>query len=61
MEEGSMINIGDIVETFFMHQKYHGIVVHVSGDYCYVELFDGVLINSLPLPLHYSLVTKVSS
>ena len=50
--------IGDIVQTYFNNQKYHGIFSHVSGDFYYVVFFDGI--NSLPLPIHYSLLTKVS-
>ena len=55
----NQFRIGDIIETFFMNRKYHGIVINISGDYCYVELFNNPPnINSLPL--YYSSVTKVS-
>jgi len=55
----TLLKIGDIIQTFFMNKKYHGIVTHISGDYCYVELFDGPHDIRL-LPLHYSSITKVS-
>jgi hypothetical protein len=51
--------IGDIIHTYFKNLKYHGIVINISGDYCYVEFFDSPPIIS-SLPLYYSSITKVS-
>ena len=56
-----MFNVGDIVQTQHLHQKYHGIVMGIAGRFCYVSLFDGPINFSNSVPYHVSSVTLIAS
>ena len=56
------ISVGDIVE--FVHlghsHRSQGIVIEISGEYCYVCFFDSSFNFASSVPYHYSSLTKVS-
>jgi hypothetical protein len=59
----SIIKIGDIVE--FQHlahsNKHQGVVIEISGEYCYICFFDSDFNFGSSIPFHYSSLTKISS
>lgn len=56
-----MINVGDIVEVKHIDQKYHGVVIEISGEYCYVCLFDKSINFNSSIPYHHTALTILSS
>jgi len=58
-----IISVGDIVELEHLknHPKYHGVVIEISGEYCYVCVFDKSINFNSSIPYHHTGLTILSS
>jgi hypothetical protein len=56
-----IIGVGDIVEFVHSFQKYQGIVIEISGEYCYVCFFDKSINFGNSIPYHVSSLTLIAS
>ena len=58
-----MIKVGDIIE--FVHlghsHRSQGIVIEISGEYCYVCFFDKSINFANCIPYHVSSLTLIAS
>ena len=53
----NQFNTGDIVEFVHSFHKYQGIVIEISGEYCYVCFFDSDFNFGSSIPYHYTSLT----
>lgn len=58
-----IISVGDIVEFEHLknYPKYHGVVIEISGEYCYVCVFDKSMNFNSSIPYHHTGLTILSS